>query len=166
MFGLKEKSKVMISSDRILCGHADVEPFWPFWFPQPGVNVGAPSSPEGSTAPSSFSKYNHSLLGYTALHLACLSGHVGVVGLLLSRWQSHSTHWSGHRVSLGFFHTTKVLIAGRRSCWRTRTHAAEPLCTWPPPMATMRCVSSSSARSSTIVGWLQLQTPSSFHIFS
>ena len=23
--------------------------------------------------------------GYTALHLACLSGHVGVVGLLLSR---------------------------------------------------------------------------------
>ena len=36
---------------------------------QPGVDVKSPSSPSG----------------YTALHLACLTGHVGVVGLLLSR---------------------------------------------------------------------------------
>jgi ankyrin repeat protein len=40
------------------------------WTPeQAGVSVGAQSTPSG----------------YTALHLACLSGHVGVVGLLLSR---------------------------------------------------------------------------------
>ena len=36
---------------------------------QAGVSVSAQSAPSG----------------YTALHLACLSGHVGVVGLLLSR---------------------------------------------------------------------------------
>ena len=36
---------------------------------QPAVDVKSPSSPGG----------------YTALHLACLTGHVGVVGLLLSR---------------------------------------------------------------------------------
>ena len=36
---------------------------------QAGVEVAARSSPAG----------------YTALHLACLTGHVGVVGLLLSR---------------------------------------------------------------------------------
>ena len=36
---------------------------------QPAVDVKSPSSPSG----------------YTALHLACLTGHVGVVGLLLSR---------------------------------------------------------------------------------
>ena len=36
---------------------------------QPRVDVAARSSPSG----------------YTALHLACLTGHVGVVGLLLSR---------------------------------------------------------------------------------
>ena len=67
------------------------------------------------------------ILGYTALHLACLSGHVGVVGLLLSRFflrlkrQDHI-----YSNNLDWYYSVKAtlsksslpmgLFAGRRSC--------------------------------------------------
>ena len=67
------------------------------------------------------------ILGYTALHLACLSGHVGVVGLLLSRFflgskgQSHiysnNLDWhSSVKATLSKSSLPMGQFAGRRSC--------------------------------------------------
>ena len=68
-----------------------------------------------------------SILGYTALHLACLSGHVGVVGLLLSRFflglkgqdhiYSNILDWySSEKAPCQKSSLPMGLFAGRRSC--------------------------------------------------
>ena len=82
--------------------------------------------------------------------MACLSGHVGVVGLLLSRFflglkrqdhiYSNNLDWySSVKATLSKYSLPMGQFAGRRSCWRTRTRKAERRCTLPPPTATMKC---------------------------
>ena len=73
---------------------------------------------------------NQSLKGYTALHLACLSGHVGVVGLLLSRSQYHricltcKLGFGCHLQVQGADHRSTELLKNKDTRGRTSLHVA------------------------------------------